>query len=124
MRDTHAAFRRRRIIRTRHTTPTILVAGISLLLSATATAQTSNLGRNLAAACATCHGTNGAGRDGMPALAGMPREQMSVTLKAFRDGQRPATIMNQLAKGYSDAQIEAIAGYFAGQKPSASGPRP
>ena len=50
----------------------------------------------------------------------MPREQMSVTLKAFRDGQRPATIMNQLAKGYSDAEIEAIATYFASQKSGGS----
>lgn len=96
----------------------------SALLSTTATAQTSNLGRNLAAACATCHGTNGASRDGMPALAGMPRDQMSVTLKAFRDGQRPATIMHQLAKGYSDMEIEAIAGYFASQQPDTSGAKP
>jgi sulfide dehydrogenase cytochrome subunit len=98
---------------------------MSLLFSAGTHAQNSpNQGRNLAAACATCHGTNGASRDGLPALAGMPSEQMSVTLKAFRDGKRPATIMNQLAKGYSDMEIEAIAGYFASQKPNASGARP
>ena len=50
----------------------------------------------------------------------MPHGQMSTILKAFRDGQRPATIMNQLAKGYSDAEIEAIAIYFASQKSAGS----
>ena len=37
-------------------------------------------------------------------------------MRAFRDGKRPATVMHQLAKGYSDAQIDALAGYFAAQK--------
>jgi cytochrome c553 len=34
----------------------------------------------------------------------------------FKSGRRPATLMHQLAKGYSDAEITAIAGYFAAQK--------
>ena len=38
---------------------------------------------------------------------------MVVQMKAFRAGTRPATIMHQLAKGYSDAQIDAVAAYFA-----------
>jgi cytochrome c553 len=37
-------------------------------------------------------------------------------MRAFRDGQRPATVMHQIAKGYSDAEIEAIAGWYAVQK--------
>jgi cytochrome c553 len=37
-------------------------------------------------------------------------------MRAFRDGQRPATVMHQIAKGYSDAEIEAIAGWYAAQK--------
>jgi len=120
-----AAPRRRNIIRHHQVTAAVLCTSMSLLFSSGAHAQGNpNLGRNLAAACTTCHGTHGASRDGMPALAGMPRAQMSVTLKAFRDGQRPATIMNQLAKGYSDAQIEAIATYFASQKPDVSGGQP
>jgi cytochrome c553 len=34
-------------------------------------------------------------------------------MRAFRDGSRPATVMHQIAKGYSDQQIELIADYFA-----------
>nr|MBA3590336.1 cytochrome C [Methylibium sp.] len=37
-------------------------------------------------------------------------------MRAFRDGKRPATVMHQIAKGYSDAQITALAAYFAAQK--------
>jgi cytochrome subunit of sulfide dehydrogenase len=52
----------------------------------------------------------------VPSLAGMPREYLSSQMRAFKNGTRPATIMHQLAKGYSDAQIEQIAAYFAAQK--------
>ena len=34
-------------------------------------------------------------------------------MRAFRDGARPATIMQQIAKGYSDAQIDLMADYFS-----------
>jgi cytochrome c553 len=37
-------------------------------------------------------------------------------MRAFRDGKRPATIMHQIAKGYTDAQIDAVAEHFARQK--------
>lgn len=73
---------------------------------------------SLAATCANCHGTSGKPADGssLPRLAGMPREQMAAQLMAFRAGTRPATIMHQITKGYSDAQISQLADYFAAQK--------
>jgi cytochrome c553 len=37
-------------------------------------------------------------------------------MRAFRDGKRPATVMHQIAKGYTDVQIEALASWFAAQK--------
>lgn len=74
--------------------------------------------RSLAASCASCHGTDGRAVEGsaVPPLAGMPRDYMLQQLKAFRDGSRPATVMHQIAKGYSEAQLAQIAGYFAVQK--------
>jgi cytochrome c553 len=36
---------------------------------------------------------------------------------AFKSGTRTATIMHQLAKGYSDEQIRLLASYFASQQP-------
>jgi cytochrome subunit of sulfide dehydrogenase len=72
--------------------------------------------RGLAAACANCHGTNGNAQAGSVALAGMQRDEMVQKMLDFKNGRRPATIMHQLSKGYSDEQITAIAGYFAAQK--------
>jgi cytochrome subunit of sulfide dehydrogenase len=74
--------------------------------------------RSLAASCANCHGTDGrtVANSAVPGLAGMPREYMVTQLQAFKAGTRPATVMHQLAKGYSDAQIQQLAAYFAAQK--------
>ena len=74
--------------------------------------------KSLAATCANCHGTDGRTTDGsaVPALAGMPREYMLLQLKSFRDGSRPATVMHQITKGFSEAQLQQVAGYFAAQK--------
>jgi cytochrome subunit of sulfide dehydrogenase len=71
--------------------------------------------RSWAAACAACHGTHGNPQVG-DALAGRPREEIAQKLLDFKNGRRPATVMHQLAKGYSDEQIAAIAGWFAAQK--------
>jgi len=75
-----------------------------------------NLGRNLAAACANCHGTNGASVQGMPNLAGQQRTYLVQQMQDFKTGKRPATIMHQLAKGYTDEQVDALAAYFSAQK--------
>ena len=75
-----------------------------------------NLGRNLAAACANCHGTNGMSQQGMPSLAGQQRTYLAQQMQDFRAGKRTATIMHQIAKGYTDEQIDALAAYFAAQR--------
>lgn len=69
--------------------------------------------RYLAANCANCHGTDGRSAGGMPALAGLEKTHIVEQMKAFKEGKRPATIMHQLAKGYSDEQIEQLADYFS-----------
>jgi cytochrome subunit of sulfide dehydrogenase len=74
--------------------------------------------KSLAATCANCHGTQGKAVEGasVPGLAGMPASYIAEQMRAFKSGARPATVMHQLAKGYSEAQIDAIAAYFAAQK--------
>ena len=52
----------------------------------------------------------------MPSLAGQSKSYMVEQMRQFRDGKRPATIMHQLAKGYTDQQIELIAECFSRQK--------
>ena len=74
--------------------------------------------KSLAATCANCHGTNGKAVEGsaVVTLAGMPADYITAQMQAFKSGARPATIMHQLSKGYSDAQIVQISAYFAAQK--------
>jgi cytochrome c553 len=72
--------------------------------------------RFVAANCANCHGTAGVAKGAMPSLAGTCKERIAENMRAFRDGKRPATVMHQIAKGYSDAQIDAVAAHFAAQK--------
>lgn len=69
-----------------------------------------------AAACANCHGTNGHAQPGMEALAGKDKDELLQKLLDFKNGRKPATIMHQLAKGYTDDELRAISAYFAAQK--------
>ena len=77
-----------------------------------------NLARNLAATCANCHGTNGVSAGGMESLAGTSKDELARKMQEFKSGAKPGTIMPQLAKGYTDAQIDLIAGWFAAQRPA------
>ncbi len=71
--------------------------------------------RYLAGACANCHGTDGhASRDGAIApLAGMQRAYFIEQMSAFRTGARPATVMHQLSRGFTEEQIFLLADYFS-----------
>lgn len=48
----------------------------------------------------------------------MPPQEIAGALRAFKAGERPGTVMPQLAKGYTDAEIDALAAWFASRKPS------
>ncbi|RZT97688.1 c-type cytochrome [Rivibacter subsaxonicus] len=97
--------------------PLLLLLTSALPLHAQTTPTQALYARSLAATCANCHGTDGRAVAGqaMVSLAGMPEAYFIEQMKAFRDGKRPATVMHQLAKGYSDEQIAALAAYFAAQ---------
>lgn len=69
-----------------------------------------------AAACATCHGTNGQAVGAMVRLAGADAQATLDALLAHKRGERQGTIMHQIAKGYTDEQLAQIAQYFAQQK--------
>lgn len=80
--------------------------------------------RTWAASCASCHHADtapGAGRtvQTLPPLAGRSQAELIDTLQAFRNGTRPSTVMGQIARGYDDAQIAAIAGWLSRQSQEA-----
>jgi sulfide dehydrogenase cytochrome subunit len=70
----------------------------------------------LAASCATCHGRGLAGSGAIPSLKGRRSADIAAALKAFQSGERPATIMTRLSKGWSEAEIDALAAKLGGMK--------
>jgi cytochrome c553 len=70
-----------------------------------------------AAMCANCHGSEGrtVENSAVPPLAGLPRDYLIQQMQAYKDGSRKATVMHQISKGFSDAQIASFADYFSAQ---------
>ncbi len=75
--------------------------------------------RSVAATCANCHGTDGRAQDDatVPGLVGLSADHIVTQMDAFRKGERSATIMHQIAKGFSEEQTRQLADYFASQQP-------
>ena len=108
-----AAVSRGRLVRFTAVTTTVAFAALNATAVIGQVADTT--ARSLAATCANCHGTGGVSAGGLPSLAGRPREEIVRTMQEFKSDARPATVMNQLAKGYTDEQVAAIAAWFAAQ---------
>lgn len=92
------------------------LAASALCLAAVGAQAQVNQVRVWAAACANCHGTDGRALQGNEALAGKDKDELVQKMMDFKSGRKPATIMHQISKGYSDEQIQQIAAYFAAQK--------
>ena len=90
---------------------------VGSVLSVPSQAADPNVGRNLSATCALCHGTDGKSVGTFPALAGQDKAVLAVKLKDFKAGKGSPTIMHQLSKGFSDEQIDLMAAYFSAQSP-------
>lgn len=108
-----------------------IVAGLFLLAGAVAEAQqgaspgphfaAANLSpkgvQSMASACAMCHGTNGKPVAGsaVAGLAGRRASEIVQSMAQFKAGTKPATIMHQIARGYSEAEVAALAEFFSKQ---------
>ena len=68
--------------------------------------------KNMISNCFSCHGTDGRSPGAIPSLTGMNSQQALLVLKEFKSGARPATVMARHAKGYTDAELEAMANYL------------
>lgn len=71
-------------------------------------------GKAKAAACAACHGENGVSSNpAWPSLAGQQKDYLVGALKAYQEGARKSEIMAGMAKGLSNADIDALAEYYS-----------
>lgn len=92
-----------------------LVTGVLGAAAFAAQAEVTQV-RVWAAACANCHGTMGKAEQGMESLAGKDKDELLQKMLDFKSGKKPATLMHQITKGYSDEQLQQLAAYFAALK--------
>jgi sulfide dehydrogenase cytochrome subunit len=69
-----------------------------------------------AAACSGCHPATRSAETAVPRLVGRDAAQVVSAMAAFRTGQRPSTVMDRIAKGFTEDEVKAIAAWYAGQK--------
>lgn len=93
-----------------------LVFAAGLVAAGGASSEEAPNGAELALSCAACHGTNGQSPGSIPSIHGKSAAYIEDALNGFKAGSRPATVMNRLAKGYSAAEIKALAAHFAAVK--------
>ncbi len=94
---------------------TAAAVATTFLLTANPTSAESVAPAVLAASCASCHGPGGASPGAIPSIDKLNAATMTAMLNGFRSGQIEATVMNRIAKGYSDAEVAALVQYFAGR---------
>ncbi len=69
-----------------------------------------------ATSCSGCHPAKPNIDTPVPRLAGQDPTRVVAVLRAFRSGQRPATVMDRITKGFSDEEIAAIAAWYGAQR--------
>jgi sulfide dehydrogenase cytochrome subunit len=69
-----------------------------------------------ASSCSGCHPATAAVITPVARLAGRDPAEIVAAMQAFRSGQRPATVMDRIAKGFTDDEAKAIADWYGAQK--------
>jgi sulfide dehydrogenase cytochrome subunit len=69
-----------------------------------------------AAACSGCHPSVARGASPVTRLAGRDRAEIIKAMQDFRSGARAGTVMDRIAKGFTDDEIQAIAAWYAAQR--------
>ena len=91
----------------------LLAAAVMLTVSSLASAADAPPG---ASSCTGCHPATAGVATAVQRLNGRDAGQITTAMTEFRTGKRPATVMDRIAKGFTDDETKAIAAYFAAQK--------
>ncbi len=94
---------------------TLILASLMLITTPLRAEQPATV-RSLAANCTSCHGPSGNSAGAIPSIAGLDRATIVLALQEYKAGKRPATVMHQHAKGYTDQEFELLADYFSAQQ--------
>src|SRR5215468_9845507 len=92
------------------------VAAIGLVSIAAAAGAASAEPPAGATSCSGCHASSARAQSPVPRLAGLDRAAIVKAMEEFRSGARPGTVMDRIAKGFTDPEIQAIAAWYASQK--------
>lgn len=85
--------------------------------------EVTSRGAAVAQTCVTCHGPDGRSQGAIPSLTSLTSADMLAALQAFRAATRKSTVMHRIARGLSEADMTAVAAYFA-TLPGRSGVKP
>jgi sulfide dehydrogenase cytochrome subunit len=88
------------------------IALLGIFISTVATAQQLSA-EGLADACTGCHGIGGRSQGYIPSIAGLDKATLLREIRSFRDQKADATIMNRITRGYTETELDAVAGYFS-----------
>ena len=69
-----------------------------------------------ASSCSGCHPASASVDTPVKQLVGRKPEEIVAAVEAFRSGAKPATVMDRIAKGFTDDEIKAIADWYGAQK--------
>ena len=96
--------------------PILLISGITLGVFLTSTnllADELSRAAMLSNTCAGCHGTGGISPGSIPSIHCKSADAIEKALKEYRDGKRFSTVMGRHVTGYTDEELQQIAGFFA-----------
>jgi sulfide dehydrogenase cytochrome subunit len=69
-----------------------------------------------ASSCSGCHPASKSVDTPVPRLVGRRPAEIETAMLAFRTGQKSASVMDRIAKGFSGDEISAIAAWYSAQK--------
>ena len=92
-----------------------VVAGLGLSMASSGVQAQGDRGSTIGYTCMGCHGFQGKGSGDIPPLAGVAKEATAAKLLEYKSGVLEGTVMNRIAKGYTDEEIQAVAEFFANQ---------
>jgi sulfide dehydrogenase cytochrome subunit len=93
-----------------------VLGSVLMLLASADSASAIDVPPAGATGCSGCHPMTRWTGSPVPRLTGRRPAEIVTAMQEFRAGKRPGTIMDRIARGFTDDEIKAIAAWYAAQK--------